>query len=124
MLTLRRPLLPLRSPFRTWTFGTDFLLLWASLRSRTHIFLAEALSLPTSLTEAARTFPFRSVLSVTVITVSWCRPDLEFVQLVPFRIGTITIGNGLQFANPATDIKWLWIVHDGIMTQSGSCIQY
>ena len=120
VLTLRRPHLP----FRPRPLGAVFLLLRTNILSRTDIFLAEALSLPPCLTEIPRTLSFRTVLRVTVVTVSWRRTDFEFVQLVPFRIGTITIRNGKQFANPATNIKWLWIVHDGIMTQSGSCIQY
>ncbi len=52
------------------------------------------------------------------LTVSRCRTDFEFVQLVPLFIGAIPLGDGKQFANPATRINNLWIIHNRIMNHS------
>ena len=61
-----------------------------------------------------------TILSPIVIAISRSCPDLELVQLVPFRIGTIALRDGEEFANPATHIDWLHIIHLNIMNHSPS----
>ena len=65
-----------------------------------------------------------TILSPIVIAISRSCPDLELVQLVPFRIGTIALRDGEEFANPATRINRLWIVHTRIMNYTTRVIQH
>ena len=63
------------------------------------------------------------ILGTIVVPVSRSRTYLEFVQLVPFSIGTIPLRNGEQFANPTAHIDWLQIIHVAIMDYRRLLIQ-
>lgn len=52
-----------------------------------------------------------AILRPIVIAVSRSRPDFEFVQLVPFRIGPVALRDGKELANAATHIDWLHFIH-------------
>jgi len=66
----------------------------------------------------------RPVQRTIRLAVAWSRTDFEFVQLVPLFIGTIPLGDSQKFANPATRIKWLWIIHNDIMNYTAHLIQH
>ena len=86
MLALER-----RTALRTVAFRPIFVRL-APFRTRIGVF--RAVVIPPARHETARTLAFRAILHITVVAITWRRPDFEFVQLVPFGIGAITIGNG------------------------------
>ena len=56
--------------------------------------------------------------------VSGSRADLQFIEFVPFSVGTITLRNGKKFANPATRIDGLRIIHADIMNHSVPVVQH
>ena len=50
--------------------------------------------------------------------------NFEFIQLVPLLVGTIPFRDSIQFANPATRVNRLGIIHVGIMNHSVRIIQH
>lgn len=58
------------------------------------------------------------------LTISGCRTDFEFVQLIPLFIGAIPLRDGSQFANPTARINRFWIIHVDIMNYTTALIQY
>jgi len=65
-----------------------------------------------------------TILRPIRLTVARRRADLELVQFVPLFIGAIPLRDGKKFANPATRINWLWIVHNRIMNHTTILIQH
>lgn len=78
---------------------------------------------PAPLSHLPLTFFRLAFLATIVVAIPRSRPDFEFVQLVPFRIGTITLRNGEQLANPTTHLDWLHIIHLNIMNHSATPVQ-
>lgn len=88
----RRPVLIFRpAAFRSISFRPVFLRR-PPILALSGIFLA--LIVPPSRGKTACTFTFGAILSITVIAVARRRTDLEFIQLIPFRIATIPVGDG------------------------------
>ena len=56
--------------------------------------------------------------------IAWCCANFKFVQLIPLFIGAIPFRDGKKFANPATRINRLWIVHTRIMNYTTRVIQH
>ena len=126
MLSLWRP--PIRTTFRVMRLRPTFL---PHLRPRPGMLLcmialgAPSLALSLALIWSTRTFTHHRPIGLPVrFTVSWCRADLELVQLIPLFIGAIPFRDGKKFANPATRINRLWIVHTRIMNYTTRVIQH
>ncbi len=64
-----------------------------------------------------------ALLRSVIVAVSRSGPDLEFVQLVPFCVGSVAIRNREQFTNPTTHFNWLHFIHVVIMTHSSPLLQ-
>ncbi len=65
-----------------------------------------------------------TILRPIRLTVARRRADFKLVQFVPLFIGAIPLRDGKKFANPATRINWLWIVHSRIMNHTPPVIQH
>jgi hypothetical protein len=68
---------------------------------------------PPSLPERSTLTPVvtLAILRSVVIAIPRSCPDFEFVQLVPFRVGSIALRNGKDLANATTHIDWLHFIH-------------
>lgn len=80
---------------------------------------------PPSLPERSALTPVvaLAILRAVIIAISRSRPDFEFIQLVPFRVGPIALRNGKKLANPATHIDWLHFIHLDIKSHNSPPIQ-
>ena len=79
---------------------------------------------PPSLHSGARPLLLLTVGLTIRHPISRSGTDFEFIQLVPLLVGTIPFRDSIQFANPATRVNRLGIIHVGIMNHSVRIIQH
>lgn len=88
-----------------------FLPLWLRLDMLVLAQLFSSANLSLRLALSRNTFGLAIVVRMAAGTITRRRTNLEFVELVPFRIGAIPVGDGQQLADSPPRIDSLWIVH-------------
>lgn len=48
---------------------------------------------------------FSATRCIAVVAITWRGADFQLIELIPFRITAISIGDGEQLSNPAANIK-------------------
>ncbi|HNC50875.1 MAG TPA: hypothetical protein PLO14_01365 [Accumulibacter sp.] len=57
------------------------------------------------------------------LAVSRGERDLDLDEFIPLLVGTIALGNGEEFAEPATRILGRRVIHGDIMTHTATILQ-